>query len=116
MPISVAYPLRSIKGIGASNDGFLESLHHDGFALARPRRARVNPRQCFAFAQAGRFGWTMAQRHWAAAAAAASLMYTAVPGLRFDVRIRSALSASVAPASTFYYLVSAIAALESCFR
>ena len=53
-----AYPAWASCGIDARNGGFEESLAQDGTALAQARRARVQPRQIYAFAQAGAFGWT----------------------------------------------------------
>jgi mannose/cellobiose epimerase-like protein (N-acyl-D-glucosamine 2-epimerase family) len=52
-----AYPLWSDRGIDPRNGGFVETLNQDGVALAHPRRARVHPRQVYAFAQAPAFGW-----------------------------------------------------------
>lgn len=52
-----AYPLWAAHGIDAGNGGFVETLAQNGSALAAPRRARVQPRQIFAFAKAPYFGW-----------------------------------------------------------
>lgn len=52
-----AYPLWSRNGIDPMNGGFVETLGQDGVGLPHPRRARVHPRQIYAFAQAGGFGW-----------------------------------------------------------
>lgn len=52
-----AYPQWAAHGIDARNGGFVEALGQDGRALPAPRRARVQPRQIYAFAQAPRFGW-----------------------------------------------------------
>jgi mannose/cellobiose epimerase-like protein (N-acyl-D-glucosamine 2-epimerase family) len=52
-----AYPLWSDRGIDPRNGGFVETLNQNGVALAHPRRARVHPRQVYAFAQAPAFGW-----------------------------------------------------------
>jgi mannose-6-phosphate isomerase len=54
--IECAYPRWAAHGIDASG-GFVEALAQDGTSLARPRRARVHPRQVYAFALAPRFGW-----------------------------------------------------------
>jgi mannose/cellobiose epimerase-like protein (N-acyl-D-glucosamine 2-epimerase family) len=55
--VTAAYPLWSCNGIDSRTGGFTEALDPRGQALARPRRARVQPRQVYAFAQAPAFGW-----------------------------------------------------------
>jgi mannose-6-phosphate isomerase len=55
--VDAAYPLWAARGIDARNGGFVEILNQDGTALAHPRRARVHPRQIYAFAQAPALGW-----------------------------------------------------------
>jgi len=55
--LEAAYPLWSERGIDARSGGFVETLTQDGAALAQPRRARVPPRQVYAFAQARSVGW-----------------------------------------------------------
>ena len=52
-----AYPLWARAGIDAGNGGFIETLAQNGEGLPHPRRARVHPRQIYAFAQAGSLGW-----------------------------------------------------------
>jgi mannose-6-phosphate isomerase len=52
-----AYPLWARSGIDAGNGGFIETLAQNGQALPHPRRARIHPRQIYAFAQAPSFGW-----------------------------------------------------------
>jgi mannose-6-phosphate isomerase len=52
-----AYPLWSRHGIDARSGGFFETLAQNGTAPSQPRRARVHPRQIYAFAQAAAFGW-----------------------------------------------------------
>jgi len=52
-----AYPLWARCGIDAQSGGFFEALAQNGRGLDAPRRARVHPRQMYAFAQARRFGW-----------------------------------------------------------
>jgi mannose/cellobiose epimerase-like protein (N-acyl-D-glucosamine 2-epimerase family) len=52
-----AYPLWSQNGIDPVSGGFVEALDQNGAALTWARRARVQPRQVFAFAQARRLGW-----------------------------------------------------------
>jgi len=55
--LDAAYPLWFERGIDAGTGGFVETLSQDGVALPHPRRARVHPRQVYAFAQAPTFGW-----------------------------------------------------------
>ena len=55
--VAGAYPLWSRHGIDPGNGGFAEALDADGHAVALPRRARVHPRQVYAFSQAHAFGW-----------------------------------------------------------
>jgi mannose/cellobiose epimerase-like protein (N-acyl-D-glucosamine 2-epimerase family) len=52
-----AYPRWSQHGIDSHSGGFIEMLAHNGSDLGSPRRARVQPRQVYAFAEARRFGW-----------------------------------------------------------
>jgi mannose/cellobiose epimerase-like protein (N-acyl-D-glucosamine 2-epimerase family) len=52
-----AYPLWAQHGIDPRNGGFIETLAQNGVGLPHPRRARVHPRQIYAFAQAPWFGW-----------------------------------------------------------
>ncbi|HWJ34407.1 MAG TPA: AGE family epimerase/isomerase [Steroidobacteraceae bacterium] len=52
-----AYPLWAHNGIDPENGGFIETLAQNGAGLPHPRRARVHPRQIYAFAQAPGFGW-----------------------------------------------------------
>ena len=53
-----AYPLWERNGIDAQNGGFIETLAQKGEGLPHPRRARVHPRQIYAFAQAPGLGWS----------------------------------------------------------
>jgi mannose/cellobiose epimerase-like protein (N-acyl-D-glucosamine 2-epimerase family) len=55
--VRAAYPLWSQNGIDPATGGFVEALDHNGSALGLPRRARVHPRQVYAFAQARGLGW-----------------------------------------------------------
>lgn len=55
--VQQAYPLWSRAGVDPRNGGFQERLTQDGAALFEPRRARVQPRQIYAFAQAPSLGW-----------------------------------------------------------
>lgn len=52
-----AYPLWAEHGIDPATGGFIETLGQNGRALPHARRARVQPRQIYAFAQAPLFGW-----------------------------------------------------------
>jgi mannose/cellobiose epimerase-like protein (N-acyl-D-glucosamine 2-epimerase family) len=55
--LHAAYPLWSSRGFDSATGGFYERLAADGTALDEPRRARVQPRQIYAFAQAPALGW-----------------------------------------------------------
>jgi mannose/cellobiose epimerase-like protein (N-acyl-D-glucosamine 2-epimerase family) len=55
--VGSAYPVWSRNGIDHRNGGFVEALDMQGTPLALPRRARIPPRQIYAFSQAQRFGW-----------------------------------------------------------
>ena len=55
--IEAAYPLWVNIGIDARNGGFVEAVDQSGMPLAQPRRARIHPRQVFAFAHAAELGW-----------------------------------------------------------
>ena len=52
-----AYPIWAHMGVDAGNGGFHERLSQDGTPLFEPRRARVQPRQIYAFARAPHLGW-----------------------------------------------------------
>jgi mannose/cellobiose epimerase-like protein (N-acyl-D-glucosamine 2-epimerase family) len=52
-----ALPLWADKGVDRINGGFHELLALDGSTPPVPRRARVQPRQIYVFALAGRMGW-----------------------------------------------------------
>jgi mannose/cellobiose epimerase-like protein (N-acyl-D-glucosamine 2-epimerase family) len=55
--VNDAYPRWAQQGIDPQNGGFVEALGQNGLALPHPRRARVHPRQAYAFAQASALGW-----------------------------------------------------------
>jgi mannose/cellobiose epimerase-like protein (N-acyl-D-glucosamine 2-epimerase family) len=55
--VNEAYPRWAQHGIDPKNGGFFEALGQDGFGLSHPRRARVHPRQIYAFGQAPALGW-----------------------------------------------------------
>jgi mannose/cellobiose epimerase-like protein (N-acyl-D-glucosamine 2-epimerase family) len=52
-----AYPLWANHGVDRATGGFIETLGQDGIGLPHPRRARVQPRQIYAFAAASGRGW-----------------------------------------------------------
>jgi mannose-6-phosphate isomerase len=52
-----ACPMWSKAGFDRGNGGFYERVAQDGTALDEPRRARVQPRQVYAFAAAAGLGW-----------------------------------------------------------
>ena len=54
-----AFPRWAAAGIESRTGGFVESIGQDGGAPAVPRRARVPPRQVYAFAHAARLGWNV---------------------------------------------------------
>jgi mannose-6-phosphate isomerase len=55
--IAKAYELWWRNGADHVRGGFHERLHQDGSPVYEPRRARVHPRQAFAYAHAARLGW-----------------------------------------------------------
>jgi mannose-6-phosphate isomerase len=55
--VDAAYPLWSTRGIDAVRGGFQERLTLAGDPTDDARRARVQPRQVYAFARASSFGW-----------------------------------------------------------
>src|SRR5260221_6415801 len=55
--VNEAYPRWAQYGIDPQNGGFSEALGQDGLGLSHPRRARVHPRQGYAFGQALGLGW-----------------------------------------------------------
>jgi mannose/cellobiose epimerase-like protein (N-acyl-D-glucosamine 2-epimerase family) len=55
--LNAAYPLWSRNGIDSATGGFIEALDQRGVALDWPRRARVHPRQVYAFAEGLKLGW-----------------------------------------------------------
>jgi mannose-6-phosphate isomerase len=52
-----AYPLWARAGVDRARGGFQERLNQDATPTVEPRRARVQARQAYAFAQAPRLGW-----------------------------------------------------------
>jgi mannose/cellobiose epimerase-like protein (N-acyl-D-glucosamine 2-epimerase family) len=55
--VNDAYPLWARRGVDPRTGGFVEALAENGLGLPLPRRARVHPRQVYAFSQAEAFGW-----------------------------------------------------------
>lgn len=55
--VAEAYPLWSTQGVDRVRGGFQERLNADGTPSEEPRRARVQPRQVYCFAQAPSLGW-----------------------------------------------------------
>jgi mannose-6-phosphate isomerase len=55
--VNDVYPRWALHGIDRQNGGFIEAVGQDGLGLAHPRRARVHPRQIYAFSRAHAFGW-----------------------------------------------------------
>ena len=55
--VQSAFPLWARQGVDRSNGGFCERIALDGTPLHEPRRARVQPRQVYSFAQAPALGW-----------------------------------------------------------
>jgi mannose/cellobiose epimerase-like protein (N-acyl-D-glucosamine 2-epimerase family) len=55
--VGSAYPLWSRYGIDPSNGGFVEAIDQDGMPLGWPRRARIHPRQMYAFVHARTVEW-----------------------------------------------------------
>ncbi len=53
-----AYPVWAQHGVDRDRGGCHESLALDGTPTDAPRRARLHPRQAFAFAHAPQLGWT----------------------------------------------------------
>jgi mannose/cellobiose epimerase-like protein (N-acyl-D-glucosamine 2-epimerase family) len=56
--VDAAYPLWSTRGIDSLRGGFQERLTLSGEPTDDARRARVQPRQIYAFSRAPSFGWT----------------------------------------------------------
>jgi len=55
--LNEACPLWASAGVDGNTGGFVESLDQHGAPLAYPRRARVQPRQVYAFVHAAELGW-----------------------------------------------------------
>jgi mannose/cellobiose epimerase-like protein (N-acyl-D-glucosamine 2-epimerase family) len=55
--VEEAYPLWAHNGVDAASGAFAETLDEHGRDSGKPRRARVQPRQIFAFSRAASFGW-----------------------------------------------------------
>ena len=88
-----AYPMWSTNGIDPVRGGFQESLTLSGSPTEVPRRARVQPRQVYSFAQAPRFRW----RGDAASVAAHGLRYFLAHFRRPDRLFRTLVKPDGAP-------------------
>ncbi len=53
-----AYPMWWMHGADHERGGFHERLHLDGSATGEPRRARLHPRQIYAYSVADELGWS----------------------------------------------------------
>ena len=78
--MTAALPLWWKKGADHGRGGWYEALRQDGTPVQAPRRARVQPRQIYVYAMAGRMGWTGPWR----AAADHGLIYLMAHYLRLD--------------------------------
>src|SRR3979409_1982936 len=88
-----AYPIWSARGIDSVRGGFQERLTLSGEATNDARRARVQPRQIFAFSRAPSLGWTGD----AAGAVAQGLSYFLTRYRRGDGLFRTAVTPDGAP-------------------
>ncbi len=88
-----AYPVWSTQGMDLARGGFHESLTLTAQPTDAPRRARVQPRQVYAFAQAPRLGW----RGDAAGAVAHGLAYFLTRYRRDDGLFRTLIAIDGAP-------------------
>ena len=88
-----AYPMWSTNGIDPVRGGFQESLTPTGSPTEVPRRARVQPRQVYSFAQAPQFRW----RGDAASVAAHGLKYFLTHFRRPDGLFRTEVMPDGAP-------------------
>src|SRR5665213_1996613 len=88
-----AYPVWSTRGIDNVRGGFEETLTLTGEPTNDPRRARVQPRQIYAFARAPSLGWPGDAR----GAAAQGLSYFLTRFRRADGLFRTLVSADGVP-------------------
>lgn len=88
-----AYPLWWRVGADHARGGFFEKIDMSGAPVEAPRRARVQPRQIYAFAVAGELGWTGPWRQ----AVEHGLDYYVARYWRPDGFIRTLVSADGAP-------------------
>jgi mannose-6-phosphate isomerase len=88
-----AYPVWSTQGMDLARGGFQESLTVHAEPTNAPRRARVQPRQVYAFALAPRLGW----RGDASAAVAHGLAYFLTRYRRDDGLFRTLIAIDGAP-------------------
>ena len=88
-----AYPCWWSRGVDHAGGGFHENLHLDGTPSGEARRARLYPRQIYAFAMAGELGWPGP----AADAVRQGLQYLVAQYRRPDGLYRSLVAPSGAP-------------------
>lgn len=88
-----AYPVWATQGMDLARGGFHESLTLHAEPTNAPRRARVQPRQTYAFAQAPRLGW----RGDASGAVAHGLAYFLTRYRRDDGLFRTLVAIDGAP-------------------
>ena len=91
--LDAAYPIWSSNGIDSVRGGFQERLTLSGEPTNDARRARVQPRQIFAFSRAPSLGWTGD----AAGAVAQGLSYFLTRYRRGDGLFRTAVTPDGAP-------------------
>jgi mannose/cellobiose epimerase-like protein (N-acyl-D-glucosamine 2-epimerase family) len=91
--LDAAYPIWSSNGIDSVRGGFQERLTLSGEPTNDARRARVQPRQIFAFSRAPSLGWTGD----AAGAVAQGLSYFLTRYRRSDGLFRTAVTPDGAP-------------------
>jgi mannose/cellobiose epimerase-like protein (N-acyl-D-glucosamine 2-epimerase family) len=91
--LDAAYPIWSTRGIDMVRGGFLERLTLSGDPTDDARRARVQPRQIFAFARAPSLGW----KGDASGAVAQGLSYFLTRYRRPDGLFRTLVTSDGAP-------------------
>jgi len=107
-----ALPLWWALGADHENGGFHELLEQDGVAEAAPRRARVQTRQSFVYARAGKLGWQGPSRE----AAVHGMRFFRAHYLREDGLFRTLVDShgrEIDNAATLYDQAFALLALAS---
>lgn len=110
--LTAALPLWWALGADHENGGFHEQLDHDAMVAASPRRARVQTRQSFAFAEAAGLGWQGPSRE----AAVHGIRYFRTHYLRKDGLFRTLVDGegcALDDTATLYDQAFAILALAS---